>query len=119
MAKTTQVLDTGVFDDGRFAAPELITRPLVAGTRCDVFGAGAVLYFLLTARPPFEAVPGGQLPRRAFRREAADPREVNPQVPEGIARVVGTAMSQYVDRRYATPREMLAELDKELRALPN
>jgi serine/threonine protein kinase len=103
-AQVTRVMDGSLRVDPSFAAPELIAYPVVADQKADVFGAGAVLYYMLCARPPF----GNMLPAdkltSAFDRVAQDPREVNPEVPEGVCEVLKQAMSDY--DRYATPGDM-------------
>jgi hypothetical protein len=103
-AQVTRVMDGSLRVDPSFAAPELIAYPVVADQKADVFGAGAVLYYSLCARAPF----GGALPRdkltSAFDREAQDPRDINPDVPETICAVLRQAMSDY--ERYNTPDEM-------------
>ncbi|NLW51604.1 MAG: protein kinase [Candidatus Brocadiaceae bacterium] len=115
-AQVTRVMDGSLKVDPAFAAPELIAYPVVADQKADVFGAGAVLYYMLCARPPF----GGALPAdkltSAFDRVAVPPREINPEVPEAVCEVLKQAMSDY--DRYATPgamREALAQAAAEVR----
>jgi len=107
----TTVETVGPFDDARFAAPELIARPVVADQRCDLFGIGACLYFMLTGAAPFPADLDVRRPYRAFQRTLRQPRELNPAIPVPLARVVVKAMSPYLDRRFRSAREMLAAID--------
>ncbi len=108
-AQVTRVMDGSLSVDPSFAAPELIAYPVVADQKADVFGAGAVLYFMLVAKPPF----GGMLPAdklsSAFDRPLQDVRRLNPEVPESVCGIIRQAMSDY--ERYNTPGDMLQALD--------
>ena len=103
-AQVTRVMDGSLHVDPAFAAPELIAYPVVADQKADVFGAGAVLYYMLCARAPFgQLLPAAKL-TSAFDRVPEDPREINPEVPEAVCDVLRQAMSDY--DRYNTPAEM-------------
>ncbi len=104
-AQVTRVMDGSITVDPAFAAPELIAYPAVADQKADVFGAGAVLYFMLTAQAPFgDRMPANKL-TSAFDRTVKDPREINPEVPEALWDIMKQAMSDY--ERYNTPGDML------------
>ncbi len=111
-AQVTRVMDGSIEVDPQFAAPELIAYPVVADQKADVFGAGALLYYMLCGSPPFAA----QLPAKkrssAFDRSVPDPRSVNPEAPEAICEVIDQAMSDY--ERYNTPQEMVDALEDAL-----
>lgn len=109
-AQVTRVMDGSLKVDPAFAAPELIAYPVVADQKADVFGAAAVLYYMLCAKAPFgHLLPADKL-TKAFDRVAEEPREINPDVPEAVCAVLKQAMSDY--DRYNTPgamREALAQ----------
>lgn len=110
----TEMPDVSGAKDTRFAAPELISRPLMADQRCDVFGAGSILYYLLTLKPPFSSNDADLYPHRAFYRKLMPVRDINPRVPSEMATVVEKALSNYLDDRWQTPDEMLQELEDAL-----
>ena len=98
--------ELGPFGEPDFAAPELITRPVVADHRCDIFGVGACLYYMLTGSAPFPGTEGVDNRYRAFRREVKPPRELNDAIPEPVSAIILKALSSYLDKRFQTPREM-------------
>ncbi len=108
-SQVTRVMDGSLSVDPSFAAPELIAYPAVADQKADVFGAGAVLYYMLCARPPFRDVLPSEKASSAFDRVVQAPGEVNPAIPESICAVIRQAMSDY--ERYNTPADMRRALD--------
>jgi serine/threonine-protein kinase len=109
-AQVTRVMDGSLKVDPCFAAPELIAYPVVADQKADVFGAGAILYFMLCAQPPFgKLLPADKL-TSAFERIPRRPSEVNPLVPEPLSAVILQAMSDY--ERYNTPSDMLEAVER-------
>ena len=109
-AQVTRVMDGSLSVDPSFAAPELIAYPVVADQKADVFGAGAVLYYMFCAKAPFGSMLPADKLTSAFDRAFPEPRRVNAQVPESICGVIRQAMSDY--ERYSTPGEMLKALDE-------
>jgi serine/threonine protein kinase len=107
----TEVPEVSGAKDVRFAAPEMISRPLMADQRCDVFGVGASMYFMLTGEPPFGPDQPETYPHRAFSREFIPLSEINSQIPEALQEVIQRAMSNYLDKRWQTPGEMLEALE--------
>ncbi len=108
-AQVTRVMDGSLQVDPAFAAPELIAYPVVADQKADIFGAGAVLYFMVCGQAPFGRRLPANKPSSAFEREVHDPRDLNPKVPEAVCEVIRQAMSDY--ERYGTPAEMLEALE--------
>jgi serine/threonine-protein kinase len=99
--------------DRAFAAPEQIAYPNVADPKSDLFSSGALLYYMLTGRPPFDRVLPGSKPTSAFDRQFSPPQSFNAAVPDTISRVVEQAMSEY--SRFNTCQEMRRALDEAAR----
>jgi len=92
----------------RFAAPEQLKGGEV-DARTDVYGAGVLLYGMLTGRPPFPG-PAADLIRAVLEDEPPDVRVANPTVAPALAEVVQRAMSKSAADRYASAREMMDAL---------
>ena len=83
-----------------YLTPEQATgRPQSPAT--DIYQVGLVLHEMLTGRRA-----GGADPARAALVNAADPRELRPEVPAFVAEVVVRATQREPERRYASATEM-------------
>ena len=61
--------------------------------RTDVFGLGAVLYFLLTGHPPYEGEDRNAVLELARQGRFPPPRQINPRVPRILERICLKAMA--------------------------
>jgi len=92
-----------------YLAPEQALNSNVDG-RADVYGLGAVAFFLLTGKPPFD---GGNLAQKLIRHQteaAARVNEVRSDVPAGLADVVARMLAKDPAGRPQTPALVIAEL---------
>jgi len=92
----------------RYLSPEQ-ARGDQATYASDVWGAGAVLYELLTGTPMFEGTGVDAIQRRAF-EEPDPPSDVVPEVPPVLDVLVATACASDPSRRYSSAEEMAREL---------
>ncbi|HXU33343.1 MAG TPA: serine/threonine-protein kinase, partial [Thermoanaerobaculia bacterium] len=89
----------------RFASPEQLRGQEVDG-RSDLFSAGVVLYFLISAAYPFRGDDFLQI-ATAILTEAPRPlRTLAPHVPPRLAAVIERALEVEPDKRYETAGEM-------------
>ena len=109
-----------------YASPEQVRGQVNrVSNRSDVYSLGAMLYHLLTGRPPGDR-DGGNMEETleaTVRGTFALPSEVVRHVPHGLAAICMKALATLPEQRYATAREFIDELerwkaDEPLQAIP-
>ncbi|MDX2023077.1 MAG: ABC transporter substrate-binding protein [Deltaproteobacteria bacterium] len=105
-------LDTHITRDGfmlgtpGYAAPEQITATAEPDARSDIYGLGAVLYFMLAGRNPF----GGHTAQSIMARQlsaAPDPLPAAPpEVPVPVQAVIFKALEANPQQRFASVAEL-------------
>jgi hypothetical protein len=78
--------------------------------RSDIYSAGVVLFEQLTGRLPYAADGPAELMRMHLEAPIPDPRELLPELPEGIAFLVGRAMTKDPATRQQTALDFYNEL---------
>lgn len=95
-----------------YMAPEQLAGGVV-DARTDLFSLGCVLYQLVTGRPPF---PGDLIEyfRAVSSQEPEAPRELRPELPESLDRIVRRLLAKDPAHRYLSAVEMEADLIESL-----
>ena len=88
-----------------YMSPEQLSG-LELDARADLYAAGVVLFECVTGRVPFEAETTWALVAKHLEEQAPDPRSLNAEVPEGLAKVILKAMAKAPGDRYSTASEM-------------
>jgi serine/threonine protein kinase len=94
--------DTTFLSKADYLAPEQALDSYSVDFRADVYGLGAVFYFLLTGQPPFAE---GTIAQKLIWHQTRNPRpirEFRPEVPEKLAAVVERMLAKDPARRYPT-----------------
>jgi ligand-binding sensor domain-containing protein len=118
VAETAQFTASGaVIGTPAYMAPEQgMGQPV--DYRCDIYSLGVVLYELVTGRVPYEA----ETPLAVLLKHVNDPlplpRQIKPDLPEAVERVILKAMAKAPDARFQSAQQMVDAMAAAVAARP-
>ncbi len=116
---TAATQDGAVLGTAGYMAPEQAAgRVREIGPGVDVYALGAILYEMLTGRPPFRAESWRETLEQVIHDEPAPPTRWRADVPRALETICLKCLEKAPDRRYASARELADDLDRFLEGNP-
>ena len=115
-AKQTQ---TGkILGTPSYMSPEQAMGGKQVGPSTDIYALGAILYDMLTGRPPFEGESTLETMVQTVQSEPVSPRALQPKLPRDLEVVTLRCLEKSPDRRYVTALDLADDLERLLRNEP-
>ncbi|MEQ1834705.1 MAG: serine/threonine-protein kinase [Candidatus Eisenbacteria bacterium] len=108
----TQLTKTGyVIGSPKYMAPEQILGKKV-DERADIYAVGVIMYEMMTGVPPYTRGDHMSVMYQHVQGKARSPKEVNPQLPDGLGELIMKAMAVDKAKRFQTMEEMRVALQR-------
>ena len=93
-----------------YIAPEQ-ARGGTPDPRSDIYSLGVVMYEMLTGRMPYDGDTAEQIALKHITGIAVPPPDLNPEIPDELARITLKAMNADINERYQSASELLSDLE--------
>lgn len=94
-----------------YFSPEQARGGMV-GTKADIYSLGIVFYEMLTGDVPFDGDTPVAVAIKHLQEQPEYPRDLAPEIPEGLADIVMKCIRKSPAERYESARDLIDELDQ-------
>jgi len=99
-----------VFGTPHYISPEQAKGESTVDIRSDIYSLGATLFHALTGQTPFPGGRSAAVMAKHVTEPVRDPRDVNPGISEGAARLVLKMMAKRPEDRHPDPSSLLEDI---------
>ncbi len=113
----TLTMDSTVFGTPAYMSPEQAHDAKDVDCRADIYSLGIVFFEMLTGRTPYRGSSMAIIAEIVKPTEIPDIRTVNMNIPDKIAHIIRKMCAKNREERYASPEEVIADMEKMLDGL--
>lgn len=95
-------MSSAIMGSPNYMSPEQSIGAERVDFRTDMYSLGATFYHMLTGKVPFKGKSVMEVLRKQATQQLVDPREHNPDISEGMVRIIERMMAKKAEQRYAT-----------------
>ena len=110
-SNATRTMTEQAIGSVHYIAPEQARGEKTDG-KTDIYSVGVMMYEMLTGKLPFDGDSAVSVALMQLQAKAKRPREINPDIPEGLEEITMKAMQKNPDDRYHSAVEMLSDIER-------
>ncbi len=111
--EATITVGQGMLGSIRYMAPEQLVNPTTVDERADLYSLGAVLYYMLVGRPPFDGSTPAAIIGQLQSAQPVPPRQANPAVPAFLNQLCMRLLAKDPNGRPQTAQETVAAISSQ------
>ncbi len=110
-SNATRTMTEQAIGSVHYIAPEQARGEKTDG-KTDIYSVGVMMYEMLTGTLPFDGDSAVSVALMQLQAKPKRPREINPDIPEGLEEITMKAMQKNPEDRYHSAVEMLSDIER-------